>query len=205
MPDDKPTVFVVDDESAVRDALRCLLEAEEFAVQTYESAEAFLATYRPGQPGCLLLDVRMRGMSGMQLQDRLAQLEPAIPVIIVTGHGDISMAVQAVKAGALDFLEKPVHDELLIERVRAALELDARTRQEWQQREAIAARLASLTIREREVLALVMKCLPSKQIASRLGITQKTVEVHRQHILEKMGVRSTPSLVRIVTAAGSGV
>ena len=205
MPDDKPTVFVVDDESAVRDALRCLLEAEEFAVQTYESAEAFLATYRPGQPGCLLLDVRMRGMSGMQLQDRLAQLEPAIPVIIVTGHGDISMAVQAVKAGALDFLEKPVHDELLIERVRAALELDARTRQEWQQREAIAARLASLTSREREVLALVMKCLPSKQIASRLGITQKTVEVHRQHILEKMGVRSTPSLVRIVTAAGSGV
>jgi two-component system, LuxR family, response regulator FixJ len=205
MPESEPTVFVVDDESAVRDGLTCLLEAEGLVVRTHESAEAFLAAYQPGQPGCLLLDVRMRGMSGLQLQARLVQVEPAIPIIIITGHGDIPMAVQALSAGALDFLEKPVNAERLVERVRFALGVDERQRAQWQQHQAFAMRRSSLTSREREVMELMVKCLPSKQIAAKLGITQKTVEVHRKHVLDKMGVRSTPSLVRIVTAAGLSI
>ena len=202
MAETKPTVFVVDDESAMREAFTCLLEAEGLEVRTYESGEAFLAAYQPRQPGCLLLDVRMRGMSGLQLQARLAQMEPTLPVIIITGHGDISMAVQGMKAGAMDFLEKPVNDKLLVERVRLALEEDDRRGREWQQRNAIATLLASLTVREQQVLPLVVRGLPSKQIATKLGITQKTVEAHRKHILDKMGVHNTPALVRVVTAAG---
>lgn len=201
----KPTIFVVDDESAVRDALTCLLEAEGFAVRTYESGAAFLAAYQLGQPGCLLLDVRMHGMSGLQLQARLAQMEATVPTIIITGHGEIPMAVQAMSAGALDFLEKPVNAERLVERVRVALELNDRERAQWQQCQAVATRWASLTAREGEVMALMVKCLPSKQIAAKLGIMLKTVEVRRKHVLEKMGVPSTPSLVRIVTAAGLSV
>jgi two-component system, LuxR family, response regulator FixJ len=205
MAESDAVVFVVDDESALRDALTCLLEAAGFVVRTYESAEAFLAAYPAGQPGCLLLDIRMRGMSGLQLQARLAEMQPALPVIIITGHGDISMAVQAMQAGALDFLEKPFDAERLVERVQFALEWDAHHRAQWQQRQAVAARRASLTEREREIMALMVTCLPSKQIAAKLGITQKTVEVHRKHVLEKMGVRTTASLVRIVTAAGLSV
>jgi FixJ family two-component response regulator len=198
-------VFVVDDEGAVCDALACLLDAEGFAVRTWASAEAFLAAYQPGQPGCLLLDVRMRGMTGLQLQARLGEMEPTIPIIIITGHGDIPMAVRAMNAGALDFLEKPVNAERLLERVRFALEVDERQRAQWQQRQIVVTRWGSLTAREKEVLALMVRCLPSKQIGAKLGITQKTVEVHRKHVLDKMGVRSTASVVRIVTAAGLSV
>jgi two-component system, LuxR family, response regulator FixJ len=205
VPENKPTAFIVDDDDAVRDALTCLLEAEGFAVRSCESAEAFLAAYEPGQPGCLLLEVRMHGMSGLQLQARLAPLERPIPIIIITGHGDIPIAVQAMSAGALDVLEKPVNAERLVERVRFALEVDDRRRAQWHQRQTLARRWATLTAREMEVMALMVKCLPSKQIAAKLGITQKTVEVHRKHVLEKINIRSTASLVRIVTVVGLSV
>ncbi len=203
----EPIVYVVDDDEAVCEALRCLLESQGLRTETYTSAEAFLAACRPGQPGCLVLDVRMRGMSGMELHSRLAEEELQLPVIIISGHGDIPMAVRAIKAGALDFLEKPVSDALLVQRIRAALQVDAGNRRRRQEDGDVLARLAALTDREREVMELVIAGRPSKQIAAELGIKEKTVEAHRKHVLGKLGIHSTVDLVRLVLAhrqRGSG-
>lgn len=201
MSNAEPTVFVVDDDPALCEALQWLLESAGFRVQTFSSAEAFLGAVHPDAPGCLLLDVRMRGMSGLELQARLAEKWPALPVIIITGHGDISMAVRAMKTGAVDFLEKPVSDSVLLERVRAALEQERRARQVRGEHAEVVERLASLTARERQVLEGVVAGLASKQIASQLGIMEKTVEVHRKHIRQKMGVRCSVDLVRAVMLA----
>jgi len=199
-PEPEPIVYVVDDDEEVCEALRCLLVSKGLRTETYTSAEAFLAACRPGQPGCLVLDVRMRGMSGLELHGRLAEDELPLPVIIITGHGDISMAVRAIKAGAVDFLEKPVSDTVLVQRIRAALELDARNRRRWREGGEISACLDTLTDREREVMELVIIGRASKRIAAELGIAEKTVEAHRKHVLAKLGVHSAVELVRIVLA-----
>ena len=200
MPPPDPTVFVVDDDEALCEALQWLLESAALRVEAFHSAEAFLDAYDPQRPGCLVLDLRMRGMNGLDLQARLARDDLALPVIIITGHGDIPLAVRAMKGGAVDFLEKPVDDRVLLERIQMALGRDARNRAVHVQRADILARLATLSHREREVLEQVVAARPSKQIAIALGITEKTVEVHRKHILQKMRVRSSVELVRAVLA-----
>lgn len=200
MAEPEPTVFVVDDDDAICESLQWLLEAEGLRVTTFASAEAFLAARRPEQPGCLVLDVRMRGMTGLELQARLAQLGDHMPVIVVTGHGDVPMAVRAVRAGALDFLEKPVNNDVLLARVRGALAMDAQRRQANAGRQAVQSRLDALTAREREVLELVVAGRANKQIAAALGIHEKTVEVHRRHLFQKLRVHSTVELVRLVMA-----
>lgn len=202
MTEAEPRVFVVDDDEAMCEALQWLLESEGLPVETYHSAEAFLETYHPRQPGCLVLDVRMRGMSGLDLQAYLAQKELGIPIIIITAHGDVPMAVRAVQGGAVDFLEKPVSDQVLLKRIRHALEIDAQARQELRQRADTAARLETLTPREREVMDLVTAGKASKHIATVLGIAEKTVEVHRKRVMHKMGVHNAVDLVRLVIADG---
>ncbi len=197
----EPTVFVVDDDAALCEALQWLLESDGLRVQTHLSAEAFLAACPREQPGCLVLDVRMRGMSGLDLQLRLAEYGITLPVIMLSGHGDIPMAVRAVKAGAVDFLEKPVNAEVLLGRVRRALALDAKRRRERRARAELAARLESLTPRERDVLEMVLAGTPNKEIAAELGIGVKTVEAHRKQVMQKMGVRRAVELARAVMRA----
>jgi FixJ family two-component response regulator len=197
----EPVVFVVDDDEAVCESLGCLLRSQGLNVRTFLSAEEFLAQYRPHQPGCLVLDLRMRGMSGLELQARLVRQTLSLPVIIVTGHGDIPMAVRAVRAGVVDFLEKPVSDELLLRRIRLALDIDGRQREQQREQEGFAARLATLTGREREVMELVLVGHANKQIAAKLGVKEKTVEVHRKHLLKKMGVRNAVQLVQVLLVA----
>lgn len=193
------TVFVVDDDPAVREGLQWLLEADGLRVATYESAEAFLADYDPAAPGCLVLDMRMRGMDGLALQARLAEMSQRLPVIMLTAHGDIALAVRAVKAGAVDFLEKPVGDQVLLDGVHKALRLDQRLRAADADQQRTRERLARLTPREREVLELILVGRSSKQIAANLDITEKTVEAHRGSIMQKMEVHSAVELARIVT------
>jgi two-component system response regulator FixJ len=198
MSDAEPRVFVVDDDDALCDALREFLEAQGLPVEAYNSAEAFLAAGGPGRPGCLVLDVRMRGMSGIELQGRLAAEGFTMPVIVITGHGDVPMAIRAVRNGAVDFLEKPVPDQLLLERIRHALTLDVQRRHAAEERSAAAARLGALTQREHQVMDHVLAGGANKQIAAALGISVKTVEAHRKHVMEKMGVHSVAELMRVV-------
>jgi FixJ family two-component response regulator len=197
----EPVVFVVDDDEAVCEALGYLLRSQGFNVQTFRSAEDFLAHDHPSRSGCLVLDVRMHGMSGLELQARLVRQTLSLPVIIITGHGDIPMAVRAMRAGAVDFLEKPVSDELLLERIRAALDLDRRQREQQREDARLTARLAVLTTREREVMELIVAGCANKQVAAELGVAEKTVEAHRQHMLRKMGVRNAVQLVQVILAA----
>jgi two-component system, LuxR family, response regulator FixJ len=193
-----PTVFVVDEDEAVRDSLRFLLKSVGLPTQTLASVTEFLQNYQPSQPGCLLLDVRMPAMSGLELQQRLNLLGATIPVIFITGHGDIPMAVEAMRHGALDFLQKPFRDHDLIERIQKALTKDAKTRAALKQHERIRRRLDSLTPREREVLALMAKGMPNKVMAAELGVSQRTVEIHRARVMEKSGASSLAQLVRMV-------
>ncbi|MFO1381365.1 MAG: response regulator transcription factor [Chitinivorax sp.] len=196
----KPTVFVVDDEEAVRDSLQWLLESKGLKVALFDSAEAFLAAYSPSLPGCLVVDVRMPGMSGLELQEKLAELHYAIPVIFITGHGDVPMAVQAVKHGAIDFLEKPFNDKDLLAIIERSLEHDRQQRERLQQASSAQSRLASLTPREREVMELVVAGKLNKLIADQLDISIKTVEAHRAKVMEKVGAHSLAELVQIVVA-----
>jgi RNA polymerase sigma factor (sigma-70 family) len=197
-----PTVFVVDDDPAVRDSLRLLLQSAHLPVATFASAQEFLAGYDRAAPGCLVLDVRMPGQSGLELQEELAARGLSLPVIIITGHGDVPMAVRAMKLGAVDFIEKPYNAQVLLERVRHALQEDARRRQEEAERTARTARLNLLTPREREVLRLLAAGKATKGIAALLGISRRTVEVHRAKIMQKMQVESIAALIRIALEAG---
>ncbi len=198
MQEPTPTVFVVDDDNAVRNSLRLLLKSVGLASQPLGSAAEFLETYRPSQPGCLVLDVRMPGMSGLELQRELNLRGATIPVIFITGHGDIPMAVEAMQQGAFDFLAKPFRDQELIDRVQRALAKDATTRAALKERERIRERLESLTPREREVLSLMTQGKPNKIMAHELGVSQRTVEIHRARVMEKSGAGSLAQLVRMV-------
>jgi FixJ family two-component response regulator len=192
------TVHVVDDDDAVRSSLRLLLKSVGLPTVAHASAHEFLAAWDADQPGCLVLDVRMPGMSGIELQAELNQRGAIIPVIFISGHGDIPMAVEAIQHGAFDFLQKPFRDQDLIDRVQRALASDADHRQLLQQRETLRQRYDSLTPREQEVLQLVTQGKANKVMAGDLGVSQRTVEIHRARVMEKMGAQSLAQLVRMV-------
>jgi FixJ family two-component response regulator len=194
----RPTVFIVDDDAGVRDSLAMLLELKGFRTRTFPGAEAFLAEYRPDWPGCLVLDLRMPGMSGLELQAELARRGAVLPVVIITAHGDVATTRAALKGGAVDFIEKPVDDEALVAAITAALDRDARERERAQAAAGTAERLARLTGREREVLALVAEGRHNREIAVALGISPRTVEVYKARMMEKLQVRRVPDLVRLV-------
>jgi two-component system, LuxR family, response regulator FixJ len=198
MTEPAPVVFVVDDDEAVRNSLRLLLKSVGLAASTLPTAQEFLSTYRPNQPGCLVLDVRMPGMSGMELQQQLNIRGAVIPVIFISGHGDIPMAVEAMQQGAFDFLQKPFRDQDLIDRIQRALAKDQTNRAELKERTRTRERFESLTPREREVLALVTSGKPNKVMAGDLGVSQRTVEIHRARVMEKMAASSLAQLVRMV-------
>ena len=197
-----PTVFVVDDDAAMRTSLRWLIESVGLSVETYNSAQEFLNAYTPDRSGCIVLDVRMPGMSGLELQEHLNSRRIMIPVIIVTGHGDIPMAVAAMKAGAVEFIEKPFNDQRLLDCVKEALQRDNRIRNDQVEKAAIDQRLDNLTPREREVMEMVVAGKANKVIAALLDVSAKTVEAHRAKVMEKMGVTSLAELVRLALIAG---
>ena len=192
-----PTVFVVDDDEAVRNSLRFLLKSVGVGTRAFASAAEFLAGYQPSQPGCLVLDVRMPGMSGLELQEQLNLRGAVIPVIFITGHGDIPMAVEAMQHGAFDFLQKPFRDQDLIDRIQRALAKDAKNRAALKQHDRIRNRFETLTPREREVLALMTRGKANKVMAAELGLSQRTVEIHRARVMEKSGAGSLAELVRM--------
>jgi len=192
------TVFVVDDDDAVRSSLRLLLKSVGLPVSLYASAQEFLAGYDATHPGCLVLDIRMPGMGGLELQQHLSLRGATIPVVFITGHGDVEMAVEAMQHGAFDFLQKPFRDQDLIDRVQRAFEKDAATRRELGEVSRIQARIDSLTPREREVLALVTSGKANKVVAAELAVSPRTVEIHRARVMEKMEAHSLAQLVRMV-------
>jgi two-component system, LuxR family, response regulator FixJ len=197
-----PTVFVVDDDEGVRNSLRFLLKSVGLTTRALASASEFLEAYKHNQPGCLVLDVRMPGMSGIELQQQLNLRGATIPVIFITGHGDIPMAVEAMQHGAFDFLQKPFRDQDLIDRIQRALERDTRNRTLLAQHVRIRERLESLTPREREVLRLMTRGKANKVMAAELGVSQRTVEIHRARVMEKMQASSLAHLVRMVLEVG---
>lgn len=189
-------VYVVDDDSGVRDSLSLLLKSQGFASEAYPSAQAFLDAFEPEKTSCLIADIRMPGMSGLELQAELNASRIGIPTIFITGHGDVPIAVEAMKAGAVDFLTKPFRDEVLLDRVRTALGQAESEFQTQQRVREIRARYDSLTPREAEVMELVVQGLANKVIAMDLGVSQRTVELHRARVMQKMAVRSLAELVR---------
>jgi two-component system response regulator FixJ len=193
-----PTVFIVDDDAPVRDGLKLLLRSVGHRVETYGSAQEFLDAYADDRPGCLVLDVRMPGMSGLDLQERLNERRAILPIIFITGHGDVPMAVEALQAGALDFLQKPFRDQELLDRIASALDKDAANRRELLELKQVAARFAELTPRERSVMNLVVQGKSNKVIAGDLDISQRTVEIHRARVMEKTQAGSLAHLVRMV-------
>jgi FixJ family two-component response regulator len=192
------TVFIVDDDPAIRDSLSLMIEQENIAVQTFESAETFLNTYQPEQRGCAIIDIRMDGMDGMELHEALLENNILLPVIFLTGHGDIPMSVQAMKAGAVDFLTKPVTREKLMTSVRAAIEKSEMVLSENANHQDALTHLANLTDRERDVMLLAVQGLPNKHIARQLGISHRTVEIHKSKIMHKTGAINLLDLARIV-------
>jgi two-component system response regulator FixJ len=202
----KPLIYIVDDDDTFRKSLQWLLESVGLAVRTFTNAAEFLENYVPGSPGCLVLDIRMPGMSGLQLQDLLAGRGIGLPVIFLTGHGDVPMAVAAVKKGALDFIQKPYNDQQLLDLVNSALKRDAELRASCSRSHQIASLVGSMTPREREVMDAVVSGKSNKIIAEELGVTIKTVEAHRARVMEKMGAESLAHLVHLVmTARGARV
>jgi FixJ family two-component response regulator len=195
-------VFVVDDEASMRESLKDLLRSVGLRVEAFASAQEFLRSTRPDVPGCLVLDVRLQGLSGLDLQKRMAETDMEIPIIFITGHGDIPMTVQAMKAGAVEFLTKPFRDQDLLDAIQQALERDRRARERRAKIEDLHSRYRSLTPREREVIALVVAGLLNKQIAGELGTSEAAVKVHRQHVMEKMGADSLADLVRMADRLG---
>ncbi|WP_428825317.1 response regulator transcription factor [Azonexus sp. IMCC34842] len=195
-------VHVVDDDAGLRRSLRFLLDSVGWNVQLYASAEEFLdVAAPPSRPSCLLLDIRMPAMSGLELQQVLRERGVIMPILFMTGHADVSMAVQAMKSGASDFIEKPFKDQMLLDTVAAAIRRSAEALDETQRREAALAVLAALSPREKEAARLIALGQPNKLIATRLGISEKTVHIHRQHIMEKAGISSAAELARLMLRA----
>jgi len=190
-------IFVVDDDPRVRESLENLIRSVGLRVEAFASAQEFLGSKRPDLPGCLVLDVRLQGLSGLDLQKRMAEANIEIPIIFITGHGDIPMSVQAMKAGAIEFLTKPFRDQDLLDAIHQALERDRKAREEHAKIEELHSRYRSLTPREREVMALVVTGLLNKQIAGELGTSETTVKIHRHQVMDKMGAGSLAELVRM--------
>jgi len=202
MKERAPIVTVIDDDAAARSSLRLLLKSLGLAATAYDSATSFLAGYDPQQPGCLLLDIRMPAMSGLELQQVLNQRGAFTPIIFITGHGDVPMAVEAMQQGAFDFLQKPFRDQELLDRVQRAIAKDRSIREQMSGNETIRRRLESLTAREHDVLELVAAGAPNKIIAHKLGISQRTVEIHRARVMEKMNADSLAQLVHMTMLTG---
>ncbi len=191
-------VFVVDDDEAVRDSLKMLLESVDLPCQTFASATEFLENHDPDQHSCLVADIRMPGMSGLDLQEELNRRSSTIPILFITGHGDVPMAVDAMKSGALDFIQKPFRDQDLLDRIHQALEKDEESREDNRELSETRNRIARLTARETEVMHRVVQGQANKVIALDLGVSQRTVEIHRARVMQKMGARSLAELVRMV-------
>lgn len=194
----KPTVFIIEDDAAVCKSLRWLFESVDLSVEVYNNGCDYLKAYDPNRIGCLLVDIRLPGMSGLELQQQLVQRNNPIPIIIITGHGDVTLAVRAMKAGAKDFILKPFNDELLLEQIQKAI---LENREYNANRHRFATHLATLTPREREVLELMVKGKLNKQIAAELGITLSTVEQHRAHVMQKTQAGSLAELVELYVLA----
>ena len=198
----QPIVFVVDDDASMRQALARLLQSVQLRVDVFASPQEFLQSERPNVPSCLVLDVRLPGVSGLDFQAELAKADVRIPIVFITGHGDIPMSVRAMKAGAVDFLAKPFRDQDLLDAVTAAIQRDQKRREHENKVADLKAHFASLTPREREIMALVASGLMSKQIAAEVGLSEITVKVHRSHLMKKMGAKSVADLVRMADALG---
>jgi RNA polymerase sigma factor (sigma-70 family) len=202
MNENDPVVFVVDDDVSVLRALQRLLKSAGFRAETFVSAQEFLSYRRPDAPACLVLDVRMPELDGLDLQNRLAAAGTSIPTIFITGFGDIPMSVQAMKRGAVDFIPKPFNDQDLLDAIDRAIDRDVRARRERSIRDRIQTRFESLTPREREVFATVVTGMLNKQIAVHLGVTEKTIKVHRARVMQKMQAGSLAELVRLAERLG---
>ncbi|MGB5590621.1 MAG: response regulator [Gammaproteobacteria bacterium] len=199
------TVFLVDDDDAVRDSVSLLMRSAELHTREFASAAEFLDAYDGKQPGCLVLDVRMPGMSGLELQKELSKRDYALPIVFISAHGDIPMAVEAVRRGALDFLPKPFDDQELLAKVRLALATGQQRHQEVAERHEVRRRRDTLTAREKEVMSQVVQGKANKVIASDLGVSQRTVEIHRARVMEKMQAASLAQLVRMVLIAEADI
>lgn len=202
MADDIPTVFIVDDDTAVRDSLALLVRSIGLQAETFYSATEFLAAYSPPRWGCLLLDVRMPGMSGLELQKRLVDVNSSLPIIFVSAHGDVPMAVHAIRSGAIDFIQKPFRDQELLDKIQHAISHHERVLRNAASLDEIRARIESLTPREREVMHQVIDGKSNKVIAAELRISQRTVEIHRARVMAKMHAESLADLVRMAVASG---
>ena len=202
MPSSGLTVFVVDDDQAVRDSLADLMDSVGLKVQTYATAIDFLADYSAERLGCLVLDIRMPGMSGLELQKELNRRESMLPIILITGHCDVPMAVQAIREGALDFIQKPFRDQELLDRVNQALNSCNTQQNNQRQAQSVKNHIHDLTPREHQVMEMVIEGKANKVIAIDLGLSQRTIEVHRANVMHKLEARSLADLVRIVTQTG---
>jgi FixJ family two-component response regulator len=202
MTESESIVFVIDDDAAIRSALASLIRSVGLQVESFASAQEFLQAKRPKAPSCLILDIRLKGISGLDFQRKLAEANDPIPIIFISGHADVPMSVRAMKAGAVEFLEKPWHDQDLLDAIHAALELDQKRRQQEAEIATLRERYEWLTPREREVLPLVVSGLPNKQIAAEIGTSETTAKVHRGQLMRKMGAESLPELVRMAEKMG---
>ena len=202
MTNTAPTVFLVDDDHAVRDALAMLLESAAFRTATFATAAEFLDACTPDQAGCLVLDIRMPGMSGMELQEALAAKEISLPIIFLTGHGNVAMSAKAFRSGAVDFMEKPFDENVLLTRIKEAIHLDHTNREIAGRQAAARAKLATLTPREQQVMLLVVAGKVNKEIASELNLSHRTIEIHRGRVMEKTGARSLTHLIELAVASG---
>lgn len=198
-----PIVHIIDDDMSVRKSLRWLIESVDLEVGCYESANTFLDAFQSGRPGCLILDVRMPGLSGLDLQESMATKNMTIPIIIVTGHADVPMAIRAMKNGAFDFIEKPYNDQYLLDRVQEAIRQSTATHTEDILQQDAQEKIDSLTPREKEVMNMVAEGLSNKKIASRLQLSVKTVETHRANVMFKMKADSLPALIKLVMKASN--
>ena len=196
-PQQVPTVFIVDDDPSIRFAMQALMDSVNLPHEIFASADEFLEKVAEQRPGCLVLDIRMPGLGGLELQQELLSRGNTVPIIFITGHGDVPMAVEAMQKGAVDFIQKPFRDQDLLDRIREALTTDKERREEQQKHAEVAERLARLTNREREVFDLVVTGKPNKVIAYELGVSQRTVEIHRARVMEKMQARSLADLVKM--------
>lgn len=201
MTEQTATVYIVDDDDAIRDSLRLLMRSVGLASRCFASALEFIEAYEPAAHSCLVADIRMPGLSGLELQAELNERQARIPLIFITGHGDVPMAVKAMRAGAVDFVQKPFRDQDLLDCIHKALQLDNGARQTELELRTLRERMAGLTPRESEVMRKVVKGCANKVVASDLGVSQRTVELHRARVMKKMGVRSLAELVRLVARA----